>query len=310
MRIVLILLSLFLLWATPAHALDVTLKVSSFKVDFPFQYTTGSLMDGDPETAWVSGSLNSGEGQWIELLFSKPERVKRIGIFNGHQGEGQFEENRRIRAGRIVYPDGEETKFWLRDEPGEQVIECRGAPYESLRIIVDQVFPEGDTFARIKVAVSEIKLYVLPDSYSGDPADLAPTTTSVPSSPPVAPLPEGVDVLLRQYYVRLTTMADNYPQLFAEDVRDRNDFRFEVFKSVQMQHGTYKILRKAQVDASGLGFEVVREEGRYAEVRVFGGYRVQAGDIDKIMEEDSKFVVVKGDDGWKILEIEGEESLF
>lgn len=308
MRTFLALFLLILLAPTSVLALDVELKVSSFKVDFPFQYTTSSLMDGDPSTAWVSGSLNSGEGQWIDLVFAEPTRVKRIGIYNGHQGEGEFEEFRRIRMGRIIYPDGQETKFWLRDEPGEQVIECRGTPSSSMRIIVDQVFPEGETFARIKVAVSEIKLYVLPDSYAGDPADLPPALTSVPTTPPVEALPEGVADLLRQYYVRLTTMNDEFPLLFAEDVRDRNDFRFEVFKSVQMQKGMYKILRKAQVDATGLGFEVVRRDGRYAEVRVFGGYRVQAENLDTILEEDSTFVVSKDHAGWLIVEIEGEDS--
>lgn len=307
--IILICLFIATLSAVPAHALDVTIRVSSFKVDFPFQYTTSSLMDGDPATAWVSGSLNSGEGQWIELTFPEPTRVKRIGIYNGHQGVNDFESFRRIRAGRILYPDGTETKFWLRDERGEQIIECRGAPYSSMRILIDGVFPEGEHFAKIKVAVSEIKLYVLPDSYQGNPEALPPASTSVPSTPPVEPLPSGVADLLRQYYVQLTTMDDDYPLLFAEDVRDRNDFRFEVFKSVQMQRGTYELLQQAQVDPSGLGFEVVKREGRYIEVRVFGGYRVKAGKLDTVLEEDSTFVLSEEAEGWKILEVEGEETI-
>lgn len=309
MRTILLQCFLAALLAVPAFALDVTIRVSSFKVDFPFQYTTGSLMDGDPTSAWVSGSLNSGEGQWIELTFPEPTRVKRIGIYNGHQGENDFEAFRRVRTGRILHPDGTSTKFWLRDERGEQVIECRGAPYSSLKIVVDGVFPEGAMLAKVKVAISELKLYLLPADYSGDPDSLPPAPTSVPSSPPVAPLPEGVDDLLRQYYVKLTTMADDYPLLFAEDVRDRNDFRFEVFKSVQMQRGTYDILRTAEVDPSGLGFEVVSQEGHYAEIRVFGGYKVKAGEIDTVLEEDSTFVVSQETEGWRILEIEGEESL-
>lgn len=300
---------LLLLCAAQVHALDVTIRVSTFKVDFPFQYTTSSLMDGDPGTAWVSGSLNSGEGQWIELTFDKPTRVKRIGIYNGHHGVDDFESFRRIRTGRIQYPDGSETKFWLRDERGEQIIECRGTPQTSLRLLIDGVFPEGELFAKVKVAVSEIKLYVLPDSYAGNPDDLPPAPTSVPTTPPVEPVPEGVADILRQYYVRLTTMADDYPLLFAEDVRDRNDFRFEVFKSVQMQRGTYAMLRKAQVDPSGLGFEVVEREGQYVEVRVFGGYRVTAEEVDTVLEEDSTFVLSEEPEGWRILEIQGEEPL-
>lgn len=133
--------------APPASALDMTVEVSSFKVDFGLPYAPENLLDGDPQTAWVGGGVGPGVGQWIDLIFGVPVRVQRLGIFNGHQGEGQYDNFRRIRAGRIVYPDGVETKFWLRDEPGEQVVECRGRPFKSVRIVVDRVFPKGEATA-------------------------------------------------------------------------------------------------------------------------------------------------------------------
>ncbi|QGY38627.1 hypothetical protein GM415_00200 [Pseudodesulfovibrio cashew] len=310
---VLVLLALCLM-PCRAVALDVTVKVSSVKVDFGLPYAPENLLDGDPSTAWVGGGIGAGVGQWVDLSFVIPTRVTRIGIFNGHQGEGKFDEFRRIRSGRVVYPDGFETRFWLRDEPGEQVIRLPGRPAKSLRIVVESVFPEGNVTSRMKLAVSEIKLYLALMADPGDSGDRKDVGSQVtPAKPPVDPdkaVPEPLAELLRVFYVRHTTLADDYAELFAEDVRDRNDFRFEVFKEVQRQRGTYNILRTAKVDPSGLGFEMVERDGAFAKVRVFGAYRVQVADIDTNLEEDSVFVLTLGADGWKIVELEGEEEIF
>jgi len=291
----------------------VEVKVSSFKFDIGLPYVPEHLMDGDTTTAWVGGGVGPGVGQWIELSFSIPTRVERIGIYNGHQGEGEFNQFRRIRSGRIAYPDGTETRFWLRDEPGEQVVECRGKAFKSVRIVVDDVFPKGDLTSKTKLAVSEIKLYISlmanPDKVASGKVD----EVEAPALPPVDPdkvVPEDIASLLREFYVRQTTLADDYAKLFAADVRDRNDFRFEVFKQVQRQRGTYKLLRNAKVNTDGLGFELVEMDGSFARVRTFGAYRVLVGELDTNLEDDSVFIVSKTADGWKIVELEGEEDLF
>lgn len=309
-----LLVGFVLLLASPASALDVTVEVSSFRVDLELDYGPENLLDSDTDTAWIGGGIGPGTGQWIDLVFPIPIRVQKLGIFNGHQAKGRFKEFRRIRSGRIVYPDGDEIAFWLRDEPGEQVIKCSGKPTKSIRIVIDDVFPKGEMLANIKVAVSEIKLYMsLMGSPSGSKADDQPDSSHIPAPPPMAPdkvVPEEIVDLLKQFYVKQTSLADDYETLFAEDVRDRHDFRFEVFKSVQRQQGTYRVLRTAKVNTDGLGFELVRMEGEWAEVRVFGAYRVKVADIDRNLEEDSVFILSKGVDGWKIVELEGEEEVF
>ncbi len=100
-------------------------------------------------------------------------------------------------------------------------------------------------------------------------------------------IPKGIVALLKDFYVRQTSLAWDYADLFAEDVRDRNDFRFEVFKEIQRQRGTYDL---------------------FARVRVFGTYRVTVGDFVSNLEEDSTFVVSKTANGWRIVELEGEEG--
>jgi hypothetical protein len=300
--------------ATPAHALDVTVEVSSFKVDFGFEYSPEKLLDNDTTTAWVGGGIGPGTGQWIDLMFGVPIRVDRLGIFNGHQGKGKFKEFRRIRSGRVVFPDGSETTFWLRDEPGEQVIDCPGKPAKSLRIIIDKVFPKGERTAKVKLAVSEIKLYITLMTIPGAGDEKSqPDSLHISALPPVDPdklVPEEIIGLLKVFYVKQTSLADDYRTLFAEDVRDRHDFRFEVFKEMQRQLGTYHILRTAEIDTSGLGFEMVRMEGEWAEIRVFGAYRVKVAELDQNLEEDSVFILSKEHDGWKIVELEGQVDTF
>lgn len=121
-------------------------------------------------------------------------------------------------------------------------------------------------------------------------------------------IPKGIVALLKDFYVRQTSLAWDYADLFAEDVRDRNDFRFEVFKEIQRQRGTYDLLRSAKVSTRGLGFELVEMDGSFARVRVFGTYRVTVGDFVSNLEEDSTFVVSKTANGWRIVELEGEEG--
>ena len=316
-RIPLLLLSLLavLLWTGSARALDVNVRVSSFKMDLGLAYAPENLMDGDPTTAWAGGSISSGEGQWMEFSFDMPVRITGLGIYNGHQGEGQFEKFRRIRSGRVVYPDGSEFPFWLRDEKGEQVIKCPGKPFKSLRVVVDSVFPEGVPLARMKLAVSEVKLYLtlMPAPKTGAVDEGAADESFKPQVPPadtINPVPEEIKDLLREFYVRQTSLDDDFYLLFAPHVRDRFDFQFEVFKEVQRQRGTFKLLRTAKVDPAGLGFELVYMDKDVAEVRVFGSYRVQVGKLDTNLEDDSVFVLMKGVEGWKILELDGQEEDF
>lgn len=295
---------------SPAMALDVDVKVSSQKVDFGLEYGPANLLDGDPTTAWAVGKASSGVGQWMNFQFPLPVQVVKLGIFNGHQGENQFEEYRRIRSGRIIYPDGTETKFWLRDEPGEQIILCPIKPIKSFKIIVDEVFPRHEPMARKKLAVSEVKLYLTLMNRENDSAAFKAHNESIPGLPPAdlgGKVPEEIKELVRTFYVRQTSLHEDYYLLFAPHVRDRYDFQFEVFKEFQRQRGTFKTLRTAKVDPSGLRFDLIYLDKDIAEVRVFGSYNVKVAHLDKDLEDDSVFVFMKGTDGWRILELEEKD---
>ncbi|MBG0791093.1 MAG: discoidin domain-containing protein [Desulfovibrionaceae bacterium] len=307
-----LLLFACLAWLMPgtALALEVDVKVSSQKVDFGLEYGPEALLDGDPSTAWAVGKASAGPGEWMEFSFALPVRVVQLGIYNGHQGEGMFEKFRRIRSGRILYPDGTETRFWLRDEPGEQIISCPIKPVKSIKIVVDEVFPRGVPLARMKLAVSEVKFYLTLMNRQTSGAAIDAHNASIPGLPPAdlgGKVPEEIKDLLRTFYVRQTSLDDDYYLLFAPHVRDKFDFQFEYFKEIFRQRGTFRKLRSAKVDPSGLRFDLVYLNKDLAEVRVFGSYHVQVADLDKDLEDDSVFVLMKGVDGWRILELDDQE---
>jgi len=300
-----ILLCLLLLPGT-THALDVGVEVSSFKGGKP-RLGPENLMDGDVTTAWAANSNLSGS-QWIELSFEQPTQVERLGLYNGHQGD-RFELHRRIRSGRLIYPDGQEFRFWLRDRKGEQIVHCPGTPVTELRIEIDSALPSYHGEFPRQVALSEIKLYISlaqkPEGSVKDVDALNQVSSNVAGDLELT-VPKEIAQLLRKFYHRQGTLAHDYAELFAEDVRDQNDLRFEIFKEMQRQRGTYKMFRNASVNATGLAFEKLEEAGSYMRVRVFGTYRVRVNDLDRILEEDSIYLVTKESEHWKILEIEEE----
>ena len=306
-------MAFFSLGVLPAQALEVEVEASSVRLDFGLPDGPENLLDGDPTTAWVGGGLSTGVGQWVELRFNVPTRLERIGITNGHGGDGRFDDFRRIRAGRFIYPDESETKFWLRDEPGEQVVRLQGKAVKWVRLVVDEVFPRYGEGEGKKLAVSELKLYLSHIANLENLEVMRASPVHIPEPPPVdetRKTEDGIVELLREFYVRHTSLDPDYAELFAEDVRDRNDFRFEVFKEMQRQMGVFRTLRTARVTTEGLGFETVERQGPYARVRVFGSYRVKVAHLDRNLEEDSEFVVRETADGWKIISVEGEEDLF
>lgn len=307
MRQIIPLIFLLLLLPATANALGVEVEVGSYKSSDDPSYSPVNLMDGDPATVWA-GSSESGSEEWIVLHFEEPVQVEKLGIFNGHQG-GRFNEFRRVRSGRIIYPDGKEFRFWLRDEQGEQFVYCLGTPVESLRIEIDSVSPHSRDPFQGEVALSGITLYLSSKPKAAGEVNDVNRLNRVReqlSADPERAVPGEAARLLQVFYVRQTTLSPNFADLFAADVRDQNDFQFEVFKELQRQRGTYKLLRKARVNPSGLGFEKIEAAGDYMRVRVFGIYRVQVGNLDKQMEEDSVFVLTKEDGSWKILELEEE----
>lgn len=307
MRHAILLIFLLLLMPVSALALGVEVEVDGYKSGSDPSYGPANLMDGDEATVWA-GSSETGSGEWIELHFAEPVQVERLGIFNGHQG-GRYSDFRRVRSGRVVYPDGKGFRFWLRDEQGEQFVYCLGTPVKSLRIEIDSVTPASREPFRGEVALSGITLYLSSESRAAGEVNDVIALNRVReqlSDDPERAVSEDIARLLRMFYVLQTTLSDDYPELFAEDVRDQNDFQFEVFKEMQRQRGTYGLLREARVNASGLGFEKVEEAGAFMRVRAFGTYRVWAGKLDRTLEEDSFFVLTKENGEWKILELEEE----
>ena len=285
-----------------ALALDVEVKVSSVKLDF--RHPPGHLMDGDPTTAWVGGGASSGKGQWIELSFGTPISPVRLGIYNGNQADGRFEEFRRIKAGRIIYPNGTEMPFELRDEPGEQIIALEPALVESFKLVIDDVYPFGNILGKMKVAVSELVLYVGP-SLGSSSTGVAPAPDPTPPPDPAEGVPADIQGVIRRYYALHSSLDDEYPELFTEDKREAEGFRFEVFREYQRQKGIYRALRSAKVDSSKLVMDMDRHTEERAEIWVSGTYRIMIGEFERDLPENSLFILRRENGEWRIYDISG-----
>ncbi|WP_243543937.1 NADase-type glycan-binding domain-containing protein [Pseudodesulfovibrio tunisiensis] len=308
---------LILSWALPASALDVTIKVSDYKVDLLNTYSADKLMDNDTSTAWAGGGLGVGPGKWIELIFPAPVRVAEIGIFNGHEGPGRFEEFRRIKAGRIRYPDGTTHPFVLWDKPGEQRITCRAEPVEKLRIEITEVYPDEVILGKIKVAVSELKLYVAANSNAAPiktviapPTEMPDATKSVePQQTASEPsLPADVIGLLDRFYALRATLNDDLDQLFAPQVYDKYLLNFFYFQEIQRQRGLYDKLRAADVDTGELRFDLVEDQGEVLKIRASGPYYLTIDGKEWTVQEERDIEVKRQDDRWLVLKFEAPEK--
>lgn len=105
---------------------------------------------------------------------------------------------------------------------------------------------------------------------------------------------------VREYYRKLLTLDETFPELFSSLNYDRELFTFEHFKAIQRQLGTEQKLKNAVVDLSGLRFRPRSLTRDRARVAVQGVYSVYAGSAFVEQPEDSIFTLVWEKNHWKI----------
>lgn len=118
---------------------------------------------------------------------------------------------------------------------------------------------------------------------------------------PEADRAEAVE-LVRQYYLRLNTLDETFPELMASEVYDQELFSFLYFQEIQNQLGTTEKLRASRVDLSGLRIEPEDLEEATARVLAQGEYVVATPGQKLLLEENARFSLVRERGRWKILE--------
>ena len=112
---------------------------------------------------------------------------------------------------------------------------------------------------------------------------------------------EGVDVI-REFYRRLTTLDDTFPEVFARQTRDQEAFVFEVFREYQRKRKTFEKFRNALVDIQGLNMRFTGIDVDRVRVEVTGTYTIYVGDTYEDVPENTVFVLLREDGEWRILE--------
>lgn len=80
-------------------------------------YGPEHLFDGNPATAWCEGVPGPGNGQQIQIAFSKPQIVKAITFINGYARSGAaMTRANSIKTLDAVWPDGSTSSIDIPDQ--------------------------------------------------------------------------------------------------------------------------------------------------------------------------------------------------
>ena len=86
-------------------------------------YDPGNLSDDRPDTAWVEGGKDNGEGQYLVLDFDAPLLIRELTLANGYgKNDDIFAKNGRVERLDIVFSSGERRTVKLSDTPSWQSV--------------------------------------------------------------------------------------------------------------------------------------------------------------------------------------------
>ncbi len=135
--------------------------------------------------------------------------------------------------------------------------------------------------------------------------------TSKPDQKPAADpaaIPDDAAALaqyevLRQYFRRQITLAEDFPLVFSRRVRDGETVAFLSMVEMQRRRGLLARFRAAEVDLSGLTFTRGTADPDLARIRVTGRYSFSMPpQVQETIEEDALFVLLPELGEWKIFE--------
>ncbi|MCM0754997.1 discoidin domain-containing protein [Desulfovibrio aminophilus] len=109
-------------------------------------------------------------------------------------------------------------------------------------------------------------------------------------------------VVIREYYRRLITLDDSFPQVFARQVREQEAFVFEMFREYQRKRKTYEKFRNALLDTDKLSMKFQAIDPDRVRVEVSGTYTIFVADTYEDVPENTVFVLLRDDGQWRILE--------
>jgi hypothetical protein len=126
------------------------------------------------------------------------------------------------------------------------------------------------------------------------------------AAPKAEPVPEpALDEAAKpvlDYYLKVWTLDESFPELFARGPREHETQAFGKLVAMQKGRGISEHFRKAYVDTKGLTVRLVSKTEDKAKVRVTGTLVVYVAGLTEEEEEGDDFILIPEDGKWKILE--------
>jgi len=93
------------------------ISASSTLVIPNYDYSPEKINDKDTKTAWCEGKEDTGEGEWILLVFNQPIKIETLRIFSGFgKTEELFMENNRPRKIEIEFSNKRRTTLEIPEK--------------------------------------------------------------------------------------------------------------------------------------------------------------------------------------------------
>ncbi|MDD4951950.1 MAG: hypothetical protein PHV85_05325, partial [Desulfovibrionaceae bacterium] len=263
------------------------------------EFRAQNLVDSDPQTAWAEGVKGPGQGQWVRLEFAGPVFVSRVGLANGNQATGQFTRFNRVRRARLEFSAGRALEVELADQEDVQWFDCPRAATTFVRLVIESVYPAYLERFTMNTALSELVVELAPGQ--GQVAVLS-AEPGPASAAPAGARDQALDVV-RRFYIGLATLSDDFPEVYAAQIRDKEALLFDVFREIQKQRKVFELFRRAVVELDGLDIRVLGESPDRIQVRASGKYVIYFEDSYREIDEDTDFTLAPEEDGWKIIDM-------
>lgn len=321
-------------WNSGAWAGDAQVTASSTAASLFMGFAPEKLQDNDPSTAWAEGGEGVGAGEWVEFHFGDKAALRRLVLRNGIGDPTWFSKYNRVKTLELAFSDGSRRRVELLDSPDEQAVDLGGVVSEWLRLIIVDVYKTSPFFNPKTTCLSEARVEfdgvpaaaagegpaaaALAQAMQGSPAASAKTPAAKAPPAPGKDKPSkdkagaallgdykaGADAIgvIREFYRRLTTLDDSFPEVFARQTRDQEAFVFEVFREYQRKRKTFEKFRNALVDIQNLDMRFTTIDVDRVRVEVTGTYTIYVADTYEDVPENTVFVLLREDGEWRILE--------
>jgi hypothetical protein len=117
------------------------------------------VLDGKPDTFWSRQAPSPDDTPHLIFQFRAQTRLARLDIISGASGD-QFAKRARPKQIRLLFSDGLNLRFTLKDQHEIQTIDFEPHQTRRVRIVVESTYPGSDPAPnRDRVSISEVSFF-------------------------------------------------------------------------------------------------------------------------------------------------------